>query len=502
MHLCRREKRKAYEAAAPGAAMEEWFMNEQKSRAQWGSKLGFLMAAVGSAVGLGNIWGFPYKMGKSGGFAFLLVYLVLAATVGFVIMIAELAMGRRAGKGIIGSYAAACKKSKWIGALGVLSPFLILTFYCVLGAYCMQYMFLNFSELAMGVYSASAMTGADSFSAMITNPLGCIIFTGIFVILNILVVQKGVSGGIEKFNTVGMPALFFMLIVIIIRSVTLPGAAEGLKFMFAPNFESFSSFGGFVSVLATAGGQMFFSLSLAMGAMMTYGSYLSKEENIPKNAATIVFFDTLVALMAGMAVLPAAFALGGDGAAMQGPKLLFITMQDVFSNMGVLGPIFGIVFYGLVIIAALSSSISLIEVLVTYVCDTREQKNKPENRKQITWIVCGLMTIGAFLVAWDGLGSNGLWVPFQKTFGIIGEFNDCWLDFFDFISEGVAMPLGAFLMSVLIGWIVKPKYVLDELGSESKVAGFFRFCIKWICPIAMLFILAGQLSNFLYLGWF
>lgn len=473
----------------------------RSSRAQWGSKFGFLMAAIGSAVGLGNIWGFPFKMGQNGGFAFLLVYVVLAVFVGYIIMNSELALGRRTGKGIIGAYHTASRRFRWVGMLGVISPFLILMFYCVLGAYCMQYMFLNFAELAMGVYSKSAMTGADSFLAMITNPFGCIIFTLIFVLMNILVVRGGVSEGIEKFNKVGMPALFVMLLIIIGRSVTLDGAAEGLKFMFAPNFEPFSSFRGFISVLAAAGGQMFFSLSLAMGAMITYGSYLSKSESITKNSLVIVACDTLVALMAGLAVIPAAFALGGDGAAMAGPKLLFITMQDVFSHMGKLGPVFGILFYGLVIIAALSSSISLVEVLVTYLSDRAEQKGKKANRSRITWIVSLLFAIGAVLVAWDGLGANGLWVPFQNTLGIVGEFNDCWLDFLDCIAEGIAMPLGALFMSFMIGWELKPRYVLEEIG-QTRISRFYSFCIRFVCPVTMLLVLAGQLDNFFKLGWF
>ena len=466
----------------------------ENKRTQWGSKLGFLMAAVGSAVGLGNIWGFPFKMGQNGGFAFLLVYLVLAIFVGYVIMNCELALGRRTGQGIIGAYHAASKRFKWVGALGVLSPFLILTFYCVLGGYCMQYMCLNFSELAMGVYSKSAMTGADSFAAMVTNPFGCVIFTLIFIVLNILIVRGGVSGGIEKFNNVGMPALFVMLVVVIIRSVTLPGASEGLKFMFAPNFAPFSTFKGFVSVLSAAGGQMFFSLSLAMGAMITYGSYLSKDESITKDSLSIVFFDTLVALLAGLAVLPAAFALGGEGAAMSGPKLLFVTMQDVFSRMGAAGPVFGILFYALVIIAALSSSISLAEVLVTFVSDAQEQRGKTPNRPRITIVTTVLYALGAVLVAWDGLGSNGLWIPFGSVF-------TTWLDFFDCISEGIAMPLGAFFMSIMIGWELKPKYVLDEIGN-TKISGFLSVCIRFVCPVAMLFILAGQLDQFFAFGWF
>ena len=248
----------------------------EQNRGSWGSNIGFLLAAIGSAVGLGNIWGFPYKMGKSGGFTFLIIYLLLAVFVGFSIMVAELAMGRRTGKGTIGAYRALTNRFKWVGWLAVFAPFVIMSFYSVLGGYCIEYMALNLSNLAFA--GAEVKTGSDLFGSMLTNPFGCVMFTLLFLIICYLINRGGISGGIEKFNNVGMPALFVMLVIIIIRSLTLPGAVEGLKFMFVPGYaveagfiESEPSIG---SVMATAGGQMFFSLSLAMGVMITYGSYL------------------------------------------------------------------------------------------------------------------------------------------------------------------------------------------------------------------------------------
>ena len=243
-------------------------------RGSWGSNVGFLLAAIGSAVGLGNIWGFPYKMGKSGGFTFLLVYLLLAIFVGFVIMMGELAMGRKTGKGTIGAYHALSKKFKWVGWLAVFAPFVIMSFYSVLGAYCMEYLALNLSNLAFA--GAEVMTGADLFGAMLTNPFGSLMFTVLFMLICYLINRGGVSGGIEKFNKVGMPALFVCLVIIIVRALTMEGAVEGLKFMFVPGYAVEAGFiaaaPGFLTVLATAGGQMFFFLSLAMGAMITYGS--------------------------------------------------------------------------------------------------------------------------------------------------------------------------------------------------------------------------------------
>lgn len=483
----------------------------ETKRDSWASNIGFLMAAIGSAVGLGNIWGFPYKMGKSGGFTFLIVYLLLGLLVGSVIMMAELSLGRRTGKGIIGAYKAASKRFAWVGWLGVISPFLILTFYCVLGSYCLQYIFYNLSNIA---FAQASLPGDTLFAAMLTNPWGCVVFTLIFILLNVAIVRGGVSGGLEKFNTIGMPALAVMLVIVIIRAVTMEGAVEGLKFMFVPGYAVKAGFiekaPNFLSVLATAGGQMFFSLSLAMGAMITYGSYLSKSENLVKNSAIIVGCDTLVALMAGLAVIPSAVAYGVQNGIpmneikLSGPGLLFQTMQTVFGSMGMLGAILGVIFFGLVFIAAISSSISLIEVLVTYVSDIRTEKKKTVNRSKITWIVCGCFTVLAILVAWDGLGSNGVWVPFQKYF--INGFNDCWLDFFDCIAEGIAMPLGAVLMSIMIGWELKPDYTLDEIASGCKVTPllrkFFSFGIRFTAPIIMILVLLGQLNDFFGLGIF
>ena len=472
----------------------------ENGRGSWGSNIGFLMAAIGSAVGLGNIWGFPYKMGKSGGFTFLVIYLLLAIFVGFSIMMAELAMGRRSGKGTVGAYHALSGRFKWVGWLAVFSPFVILSFYTVLGGYCIEYMALNLSNLAFA--GAEIKTGADLFGAMLTNPFGCVAFTFLFMIICYLINRGGISGGIEKFNNVGMPALFVMLVIIIIRSVTLPGAAEGLKFMFVPGYAVQAGFieeaPGVISVLATAGGQMFFSLSLAMGITITYGSYMKKSQNIVKNSVVVVFADTLVAIMAGLAVIPAAVATYGPSATLSGPKLLFITLQDVFQAMGAIGPLFGVIFYLLVLIAAISSAIALIEVVVTFLLDHAEAKGKQPNRPKTVFWVCFAIMVEAALVAVDGLGSNGVWVPFQSI--VVGPWNDCWLDFMDMMSEGIAMPAGALMMSIMIGWEVGVKPITDEIhhGAEQIhwLNMFLKICLMFIVPVAMAFILGGQIGDF------
>ncbi len=474
----------------------------ENERGSWGSNLGFLMAAIGSAVGLGNIWGFPYKMGKSGGFAFLVIYLLLAIFVGFSIMMSELAMGRKTGKGTIGAYHALSARFKWVGWLAVFSPFVILSFYTVLGGYCIEYMSLNLSNLAFA--GAEIKTGSDLFSAMLTNPFGCVMFTFLFMVLCYLINRGGISGGIEKFNNVGMPALFVMLVIIIIRSVTLPGAAEGLKFMFLPGYAVQAGFieeaPSIISVLATAGGQMFFSLSLAMGITITYGSYMKKSQNIVKNSVVVVFADTLVAIMAGIAVIPAAVATYGPSATLSGPKLLFITLQDVFQAMGPIGPLFGVIFYLFVLVAAISSAIALIEVVVTFLLDHAESKGKQGNRSKTVFWVCAAIMVEAAIVALDGLGSNKFVpVPFQQMIGV-GPWNDCWLDFMDAFSEGLAMPAGALIMSIMIGWELRTKPITDEIhhGAEQIhwLNRFMDICLKFIVPIAMAFILGGQIGDF------
>ena len=478
----------------------------ENERGSWGSNLGFLMAAIGSAVGLGNIWGFPYKMGKCGGFMFLLVYLALAVFVGFIIMMSELALGRKTGSNVVGAYHAISRKFRWIGWLAMLAPFLIMSFYSVLGGYCIEYMSLNLSNLAFG---SAETSGSDLFGAMLTNPFGSAMFTLLFLAICLLIVKGGIKGGIEKFNTIGMPSLFFMLVIIIIRSLTLPGASEGLKFMFIPGYAVAAGFipkaPSIITVLSTAGGQMFFSLSLAMGAMVTYGSYLEKKEDLAKNSAVIVIADTTVALMAGLAVIPAAVANGLQNGidpskiALGGPSLLFITLQNVFQAMGGAGPLFGVIFYLLVLIAAVSSAISLMEVLVTFFLDRAKLQGKTGNRGSITLWVSTAILVAAILVAIDGLGSNGLWIPGQSL-GIAG-WNDCWLDFMDCWSEGIAMPLGAMLMSLMIGWEIKPQAILSEIDSglevsQSAINRFYTFCIRFVAPVAMAFILAGQIISF------
>ena len=476
-------------------------MEERKG---FGSNFGFLMAAVGSAVGLGNIWGFPNKMGASGGFTFLIIYLILAVLCGFIVMVGELAIGRKTGKGAVEAYHVLSKKFKWMGWMGIASAFFILFFYCALGGYCIKYTVLNVGDLFHASFGSNGLSGADVFNNFIGNPGEAIIYGLIFVALTMLIVLGGVGGGIEKVCSVGMPALFVALLICIIRACTLEGAVNGLKYMFVPGWALangvIAEAPSFLKVLSTAGGQMFFSLSLGMGAMITYGSYLQKKENLQKNAILIITMDTLVALMAGLCVIPGRFALDPEGA-LGGPSLLFITMQNVFSRMGALGPIFGILFYLLVVFAAISSSISLLEVIVAHFVDKARDAGKGDKRKAYTLIAAACVGLGCILVCADQLGGASFtpWKLLNLPETSIRMWNDCWLDFFDMLSEGVMMPLGALLMSIMIGWEVGPEMVKEECEQSGHAMGgygFFKVCVKYITPLCMILILYGQLTDF------
>ena len=492
-------------------------MEQDNKRGQFGTNFGFLMAAIGSAIGLGNIWGFPYKMGANGGFIFLIIYLALVSFVGFSVMLGELALGRKYGMGVVGTYKKISEKYTWIGWLGWLSGFLILAFYSVLGGFTLRYCF----GFLMEIFSAGAgFGGMDSgafFGSFITSAPMSILYHALFMGATVIIVMGGIAGGIEKFTTIAMPALFVMMIIVVIRSVTLEGAFVGLEFMFKPDWVSLKEI-GFMRVLKTAAGQMFFSLSLGMGCMITYGSYLSKNENLEKNAMIILIADTSFALLSALAVLPAVGAFmyqGVEGVSFgAGPGLLFVTLHRVFSvgMGGMMGNFFGALFYFLVFIAAVTSSISLLEVCTAYFIDKRVEKGLEPDRKKITLIVGTVIFLLGFPVAMDGLGSGvagGAMIDIPATVFGMSEVRvafDCWLDFYDMISEGVFMPLGAMLMSLLIGWKLKTVLIKDEVeqtpGYKMKAYNFWDICFKFIVPAVMFFVLLGQLDDFFGLGIF
>ena len=481
-------------------------MEERKG---FGSNFGFLMAAIGSAVGLGNIWGFPNKMGANGGFTFLILYLVLAVFCGIIVMIGELALGRKTGHGAIGSYKILSKKFKWLGWLGVLSAFLILGFYCALGGYCLKYVTLNVGNLFHAGFGTGALDGAAVFDNLMANQGECVIYGLIFVAITMIIVMGGVGGGIEKVCSIGMPALFVLLIISIIRACTLDGAVDGLKYMFVPGWAVANGViekaPSFFSVLSTAGGQMFFSLSLGMAAMITYGSYMDKKKNLQKNAVVIVVMDTVVALMAGLCVIPGRFALDPTGN-LGGPSLLYVTMQNVFDRMGSVGPIFGIMFYLLVVFAAISSSISLLEAVVAHFVDKARDQGKGDKRKLYSVLAGIAAAVLCVIVCLDSLGTAGISpadiLGMRGTMDKVPTWSADWLDFFDCIAEGILMPLGALLMSIMYGWEIGPGVVRDEIEHDEghKMFGytFFKICIKYVTPVCMLLVLYGQIKEFFF----
>ena len=387
-------------------------------------------------------------------------------------------------------------------------------FYCALGGYCIKYVVLNVGDLfnasfgsnvfAETATASGSSTGAAAWAALIANPTEAIIYGLIFVALTMLIVLGGVGGGIEKVCSVGMPALFVALLICIIRSCTLPGATEGLKYMFIPGWAVANGViekaPNLFQVFATAGGQMFFSLSLGMGAMITYGSYLDRKENIQKNGLLIVVMDSIVAFMAALCVLPGRFALDPNGD-LGGPGLLFVTMQNVFSRMGGAGPIFGILFYLLVVFAAISSSISLLEVIVAHFVDKARDAGKGDKRKKYTLIATVAVSLGCILVCADALGTTGispanlLGIAEPKTWAAD------WLDFWDCISEGIMMPLGALLMTFMVAYELGTEFVKNEVeqcGNKFTMYKFYRFCIRYVAPLGLLMVLYGQVKSFFF----
>lgn len=462
-------------------------MDQKKGK--FNSNFGFLMACLGSAVGLGNLWGFPYKMGVGGGFAFLVVYLVLAVVVGFPLIMSEVALGRKTQKAAIEAYTDINPRFRFNGVLQTIVPFFLLSFYCTFGGYITKYLVASVAGFS-GKAPINVTDSADYFAQnLLSNGGSAFIWVAVFLALTILIVLGGVSGGIEKFCKFAMPALFVMLVIIVIRSVTLPGAGEGLKFLFKPHFEGFKDAAGIFNTFKLAGSQMFFSLSIASGCLIAYGSYLSKDENLEKDSLFIAGGDTLVALLAGLAIMPACSAFNMDPAA--GPSLLFVSMTTVFQSMGFAGRIFQFLFWLLVFFAALSSSIGMMEGGISAIYDTRIKKGKSANRTLITLGMGLFGFVGNLLTTLDCLGAS-------KTvawFHILKQ--TCVADVWDALGEGILMPLTGLIMAIILGWIA-PHSLDDEIenGSKFKTKKFYQFCLKYIGPLFMLMILYGQISDF------
>lgn len=445
------------------------------SRSSWSGKWAFILAAAASAVGLGNMWRFPYLAAKYGGGTFLITYLVLVFTFGVSLLLLETAIGRKTGLSAIGAFRHFGKKFMFIGVLASVVPFIIVPYYCIIGGWVTKY------TAAYLVNGPEALAdGGDFFTGFITSNAESYIWMLVFMAIVFVIVGLGVKGGIEKANLFMMPALIIMAVAIAIYTLTMPGAVEGALYYLTPDFSKFSP-----ELVIGALGQMFYSLSLAMGIMITYGSYMRKQDSLTSSVVRIGGFDLGVSFIAGLLIVSAAFVAMGSGdavAAKAGPSLMFVTLPTVFVDMGGMATFIGFLFFLLVLFAALTSAISLVETLVSIVHDGLQCTRA----KALGIVIAFVVIAGAIINA----GYNGL--SFIEPLGAGSSI----LDFADFISNSVLMPIVALLTCVFVGWIVKPKTIIDEVRISSKfsAAGAWTIMIKYIAPVLVIIILVAYVA--------
>ena len=441
-----------------------------EKRGSFTGKIGFVLAAAGSAVGLGNIWRFPYLAAKYGGGIFLLVYLILAVTFGFALMIAEIAIGRKTGLSAIGAFKKLDKRFNFVGYLEALVPVIILPYYSVIGGWVTKY-------LAVFTTGQGKAAAEDSFFDDFVSGIGEPIFWYcLFIGVTAVVVLFGVQKGVEKVSKIMMPVLVVLTLGISIYSITLPGAWDGVLYYITPNFKNFSA----TTVLA-AMGQLFYSMSLSMGIMITYGSYMKKDVSIEKSVKQIEIFDTGVAFFAGLMIVPAVFVFsGGKDMDQKGAGLMFETLPKIFDTIPG-GSVLGAAFFLLVLFAALTSSISLTETVVSFLQDKFKLGRK---------LSCLIVFLFCMLLGLPSSLGHGVW----SHISILG-LN--FLDFFDFISNSVIMPIVAFLTCIFIGYIIKPKSVVDEveIGGTFKRKTLFTVMIKYIAPVCIILILVSSVLD-------
>lgn len=442
-----------------------------ENRSSFTGKIGFVLAAAGSAVGLGNIWRFPYLAAKYGGGIFLLVYLILAVTFGFALMCAEIAIGRKTGKSAIEAFSSLNKKYSFIGVLASVIPAMILPYYSVIGGWVTKYLAVFATG---GVHEAAVDGYFESFIAKPIEPIGWFL---IYIGLTALIVLFGVEKGVEKVSKIMMPILVVLTVIIAGYSVFMPGAMEGVKYYLTPDFSKFSA-----TTVLSAMGQLFYSMSLAMGIMITYGSYMKKDVNLEKSVRQIEIFDTGIAFLAGLMIIPAVFVFsGGDESALgKGPGLMFVTLPKVFESMTG-GAVIGALFFLLVLFAALTSSISLMETVVSIL-----QDKFGWNRK-VTCIV-----VFAFSIV--------LGLPSSLGFGVLSDISVngmTILDMFDFASNSILMPIVALLTCIFVGYVIKPKCLIEEieLTGEFKSKTLFTIVIKYVAPVCIILILISSVLD-------
>lgn len=457
-------------------------MSSGMKRGNFSGTIGFVMAAAGSAVGLGNIWRFPYLAAKGHGGVFILCYVILALTFGFTLLTTEIAIGRKTGQSPLVAYGTLRNRWRGLGFLACLVPVIILPYYCAIGGWVIKY----FYTFATGAGNEAA--GDDYFTGFITGNPQPVVWMVVFLFLTAFVVYRGVNKGIEKYSKVLMPVLLLLITGIAVYSLTIQHTGadgvtrtglQGLKVYLVPDFSGITVKEFFVIVM-DAMGQLFFSISVAMGIMVTYGSYVKKDVNLMKSINQIEFFDTLVALLAGLMIVPAVYTFMGTEGMSKGPGLMFVSLPKVFAAMGGAGTAVGILFFLMVIFAAVTSAVSVMEAIVSSMMDSRHW-----SRHKSTVIVTVYALVGAVVVCF---GYNLLYFEITLPNGTTGQI----LDILDYISNNCLMPLVALLTCILIGWILKPKTVIDEVtlgGYPFRRRALYVGMIKVVAPVLLALLL-------------
>ena len=440
--------------------------DNNNQRGFWGSRFGFILAASGSAIGLGNIWKFPYIVGENGGGAFVLIYLICIFIIGTPIMLAEFTLGRKTNLNPVGAFHSLKPNSAYtsIGYMGVLAGFLILSFYGVVGGWTFAYVVKSVTGSVLSF--TSPKEAGVFFGNFISNTGETLLYHALFMGLCIAIVLRGVHGGIERACKILMPTLVLFLFLLMIRSLTLDGAMEGVGFYLNPDFSKIS-----VNTVLIALGQAFFSLSLGMGCMITYGSYLSDKENLTSSTVYVVMFDTLIALLVGMVIFPAVFAMGLEPT--EGPSLVFSVLPTVFNSMP-MGHVVSIIFFTLLAIAAITSGISLLEVVVAYFIDQRGWQRKK-----------AVIIVGSSIFAFG--------IPSGLSFGAMAELKLAGMTFFDHvdnIASNYLLPLGGMLTAIFVGWVWGTNNAHIEIEKYKNKFNFpwaqcWEFLIRYITPVAV-----------------
>ena len=454
------------------------------NRNSFSSSVGFILAAAGSAVGLGNIWRFPYLAAKDGGGLFLVVYIVLALTFGFTLLFSEIAIGRKTKQSSLTAYGKLNKGFGWLGGFSVVVPFLILPYYCIIGGWVLKY--------AVAFISGQGITAAGDgyFGSFITHKYSPIIFDVIFLAATAFVVFRGVNKGIESLSKILMPILFILVIGIAIFSVTIKSpetgrsGIDGLKLYFVPSFEGLTA-KKFLVVVMDAMGQLFYSISVAMGIMVTYGSYCKDNENMIKSVNRIEFFDTIVAILAGIMIIPAVYVFMGKEGMTGGPGLMFVAIPKVFQQMGAIGQVIGAIFFIMVLFAALTSSISVLEAVVAGIID-----KFGVSRKKATIIETVIALVIGVIIC---LGYNFFYFELPLPNGAVAQI----LDIVDYISNNILMPVVAIGTCILIGWVVKPKTAIEEATKNGETFArkwLYIIMVKAVAPVLLVVLLLGSLG--------